>query len=332
MTFSELSLSALREAHARLAGGVLLTPVWHWQTGVIAEQLVPETEVWLKLELWQRTGTFKLRGALNTIEALDEAARARGVTAVSAGNHAIAVAYAAGEAGVSAKVVMLQHSNPARIQACQALGAEVHLAPDVHQAFELVQTIQLQEGRTLIHPFDGPLTSQGTAGVGLEFMDQVPDLDAVIVPVGGGGLISGVAAAVKHLRPQCQVYGVEPLGADSLFQSLNAGEPVRLERVATIADSLGPPFALPYSFEVCRTFVDEVVRVSDDDLCRAMFYLFRDMKLVTEPATAAGTAALLGPLKERLKGKRVGIVACGANIDAASFDTHLKRGQALVGA
>ena len=329
MTFGELSLPALRETHARLADGVLRTPVWRWQTGVIAEQLAPETEVWLKLELWQKTGTFKLRGALNATLALDEAARARGVTAVSAGNHAIAVAYAAREAGVRAKVVMLQHSNPARVQACQTLGAEVLLAPDVHQAFEWVQAIQAQEGRTFIHPFEGPLTSQGTAGVGLEFMEQVPDLDAVIVPVGGGGLISGVAAAVKQLRPQCQVYGVEPLGADSMYQSLTAGVAVRLERVATIADSLGAPFALPYSFEVCRAYVDEVVRVSDDELCRAMYYLFRDLKLVTEPATAAGTAALIGPLKQALNGKRVGVVACGANIDATSFSTYITRGQAL---
>ncbi|ACO47492.1 threonine/serine dehydratase [Deinococcus deserti] len=330
MNFQELSLSTLRDVHARLKPGVLRTPVWRWQTGAIPEQLTPETEVWLKLELFQKTGTFKLRGALNTIQALDAPARARGVTAVSAGNHAIAVAYAAREAGVSAKVVMLQHSSPARVQACEALGADVHLAPDVHQAFEWVQSIQTQEGRTMIHPFDGPLTSQGTAGVGLEFMDQVPHLDAVIVPVGGGGLISGVAAAVKQLQPQCQVYGVEPLGADSLSQSLSAGEPVRLERVTTIADSLGAPFALRYSFDVCRAFVDEVVRVSDDELCRAMFYLFRDMKLVTEPATAAGTAALLGPLKARLSGKRVGIVACGANVDVVSFHAFVTRGQLLL--
>ncbi|MCH8550761.1 MAG: threonine/serine dehydratase [Natronospirillum sp.] len=319
------TLTAIRATAERLHGRVLETPVWQWQTG-IAETLPRHTEIWLKLELFQRTGTFKVRGALNNMDALPDAARQRGVVTVSAGNHAIALAYAAALEGVSARVVMPDYANPARIETCRELGAEVELVPDVHTAFTRCQEIESDEGRTLIHPFEGARTAEGTGTVGLEMVQQMPDLDAVIVPVGGGGLCAGVAAAIKQLRPGCRIYGVEPYGADSMYRSFQSGQPERLERVDTIADSLGAPMAMPYSFAVCQRFVDEVVRVTDDDLSRAMVHLFRDMKLVTEPATAAGTAALLGPLHERLAGSRVGIVLCGANTDQSRFAQHLARG------
>lgn len=320
------TLTAIRATAERLQGRVLETPVWHWQTGIV-ESLPTHTEVWLKLELFQKTGTFKARGALNNMDALSAEARARGVVTVSAGNHAIALAYAAQREGVSARVVMPDYANPARIETCRSLGAEVELVPDVHTAFARCQAIEADEGRTLVHPFEGERTAEGTATVGLEMVQQMPDLEAVIVPVGGGGLCAGVAAAIKQLRPDCRIYGVEPEGADSLYRSLQSGRPERLERVDTIADSLGAPMAMPYSFGVCQRFVDEVVRVSDDELCRAMVHLFRDMKLVTEPATAAGTAALLGPLADRLAGCRVGIVLCGANTDPQRFSECLARGQ-----
>lgn len=325
MTSSYPSLAQIRDTAARLDGKILHTPVWRWQTGVIEEQL-PTTEVWLKLELFQKTGTFKLRGALNCIEALDAAARRRGVVAVSAGNHAIAVAYTARLAGCGAKVVMPAHASPARIAACHEFGAEVLLMPDVHQAFARGREIERDEGRTMLHPYDGPLTAQGTGTVGLELMAQVPGLDAVVVPVGGGGLCGGIAAAVKQINPHCAVYGVEPFGADALYRSFASGTPETLERVDTVADSLCAPYAMEYSFNVCRRFVNEVVRVDDDQICQAMLYLFRDAKLVAEPAAAVATAALLGPLRERLAGKRVALLVCGSNIDPARFAELLCRG------
>jgi threonine dehydratase len=321
------TLSQIRLAADRLAGKILTTPVWRWQTGIIEASFDESTEVWLKLELFQRTGTFKLRGALNCAEALDATARRHGVVAVSAGNHAIAVAYTAKLLGMSAKVVMPQHASPARIAMCKELGAEVILVPDVHQAFTRVRQIESEESRTLIHPFEGPLTAEGTATVGLEFMAQVPGLDAVVVPIGGGGLCAGIASAVKQIDPGCAVYGVEPLGADGLYRSFQSGVPEKLERVDTVADSLGAPYALPYSFGVCRRFVDEIVRVSDDDLCRSMYFLFRDAKLAAEPAAAAATAAILGPLRKRLKGKRIGLIICGSNIDSARYSELLERGR-----
>lgn len=325
------TLDSIRAAADRLAGRVLRTPVWQWQTGAVQSLLSPDTRVWLKLELFQHTGTFKARGALNNVDNLTEAEKSRGVVGVSGGNHAIALAYAAQQADITAKVVMPDYASPLRIETCRELGAEVVLVPNVHQAFERCQEIVDTEARTLVHPFEGERTVAGTAMVGLELMEQIPDLDAVVVPVGGGGLIAGISAAVKQINPQCEVYGVEPYGADSLYQSRLAGEPVSLDKVDTIADSLGAPLAMPYSFGVCQRFVDEVVRVSDDELCVAMWRLYQDAKLATEPATGAATAALLGPLKERLNGRNVALVMCGANLDPAGFERLLQRGRALVG-
>lgn len=322
------SMREIMDTASRLSGKVLRTPVWHWQTGAARALLDEETEVWLKLELFQKTGTFKVRGALNSVAVLDAAARRRGIVAVSAGNHAIAAAYAAQQHGIHARVVMPQHASPARIAACRELGAEVILMPDVHEAFSRGLHIEAEEGRTMVHPFDGPLVAQGTATVGLELMQQVPDLDAVLVPVGGGGLCAGIAAAVKQLNPACAVYGVEPSGADAMHRSFRSGHPERLERVDTVADSLGAPYALDYSFSVCRRFADGMVRVSDDEICRAMVDLYRDMKLVAEPAAATATAALFGPLRERLRGKRVALIVCGSNIDPARFSELLTRGAA----
>lgn len=315
-------LQDVQGAARRLAGQVLQTPVWRWQTGV-ASRLSPQTEVWLKLELFQRTGSFKLRGALNCIQALGEVALARGVVAASAGNHAIAVAYAARAAGTSAKLAMPRHASPARVAACREQGAELLSTDTIQEAFALAQKLVADEGRSMVHPFDGPLTAEGTATIGLELMSQVQELDAVIVPVGGGGLCGGIAAAVKQINPSTLVFGVEPFGADAMYRSFQAGRPQVLEQVGTVADSLGAPYALQYSYGVCRRFVDEIVRVTDDEMVASMRHLFRDMKLVAEPAAAAATAALLGPLRDRLDGMRVALIVCGSNIDSARFSELL---------
>jgi threonine dehydratase len=312
------TLAQARQTAERLAGRYLETPVWRWRTGVVGT-LSPTTEVWLKLELFQRTGSFKLRGALNCVAALDAAALQRGIVACSAGNHAVSVAYAARAAGTHAKLAMPRHASRARIDACRLEGAEVLLADTIHDAFAFAQQLVTDEGRTMIHPFEGPLTAQGTATIGLELMRQVLRLDAVIVPIGGGGLAAGIAAAVKQSDPACRVYGVEPVGADAMARSFEAGHTAKLDRVDTIADSLGAPYTLPYSYGLCRRFVDEVVRVSDLQLREAMRHLFTSMKLVAEPAAAASTAALLGPLRERLDGKRVALIVSGSNIDSEAF-------------
>ena len=312
-------LAAIEAARATLGDLIDETPVHCWRAPALAAALGPESAVFLKLELFQRTGTFKARGALLTALGLDEAERGRGVTAVSAGNHAIAVAFAAQRVGTSAKVVMMEGADPFRIAQVRRYGAELVQVPDVHTAFETVRAIESEEGRTLIHPFEGPTIALGTATVGLELARQVPALDAVIVPIGGGGLSAGVSCAVKTLQPGCRVYGVEPEGADTMHRSFAAGSPQAIERVRTIADSLGAPHAAPYSFALCRRYVDALVRIDDAAMRRAMGLLFAEMKLAVEPAGAAATAALLGPLAGRLRGQRVGVIVCGTNIDARKF-------------
>lgn len=320
------TLDQIRTTRQQLDPWIVETPVWQWRSDRLAALLGPDTAVFLKLELFQYTGSFKPRGALSTMRNLDSATLARGVTAVSAGNHAIAVAYAARIMGVTAKVVMPQTANPARVARCRAYGAKVELTENVAVAFARVQEIQADEGRYFVHPFEGPFTILGTATVGLEFCQQVRNLDAVVIPIGGGGLCAGMATAIKQLQPRCQVFGVEPVGADTMYRSFASGSPQAIEKVQTIADSLGAPYAAPYSFGLCQHFVDGLVRVSDDELRAAMAFLFQDMKLAVEPAGAAATAALLGPLQPPLQGKRVGIIVCGANIDIATFATQVTAG------
>jgi threonine dehydratase len=197
-----------------------------WEEPRLAGFLGPGIRVTLKLELFQHTGTFKARGALTNVRALSTDQLARGVTAVSAGNHAAAVSFAAARAGTSATVVMPRTANPTRVALSRAYGANVRLVDDVGKAFAEGKRIEEEEGRTFVHPFEGPLTALGTATLGLEFVRQVPDLDAVIVPVGGGGLAAGVSCAIKQARPDCQVLGVEPRGADSMSRSFAVGKAV----------------------------------------------------------------------------------------------------------
>jgi threonine dehydratase len=318
-----ISLAGIRLARERLGPRIVETPVRLWEDEAILNATGAKTRVFLKEELFQRTGSFKPRGALTVMLDMAPEALARGVTAVSAGNHAMAVAYAARVLGTTAKVVMPKTASAFRVERSRTLGAEVELVDDVHIAFERVKQIEQEEGRAFVHPFEGPLTALGTATLGLELVEQVPDLDAVIVPIGGGGLAAGVAAAVKLVKPGALVFGVEPEGADSMRRSFDAGSPQAIDKVRTIADSLGAPHAAPYSFALCRRYLDDVVLVDDDALRRAMLLLFASAKLAVEPAGAAATAALLGPLLERLRGKRVGVIVCGANLDAATFSACL---------
>lgn len=317
------TLEQIQVAHRQLAPYVLETPVWQWNKRHITNIVGNETDIFLKLELFQHTGSFKARGALLNILNLDDDARSRGVTAVSAGNHAIAVAYAAALIGSTAKVVMFKSANPIRVETCRSFGAEVTIVDNVADAFAQVERIEKEEGRFFVHPFEGETTITGTATLGYEWMTQVPDLDAVIVPIGGGGLCAGIAAAVKQIRPECLVFGVEPEGADSMHRSFAAGSPQPIDAVRTIADSLGAPYALPYSMKICRQNVDDLVLITDEEMKRCMALLFHSMKLAVEPAGAAATAALCGPLLDRLRGKRVGVIVCGANIDSISFAEYI---------
>jgi threonine dehydratase len=313
------SIEEIRTAREQLSDNVRRTPLWQWKGDRKDDVFGSETEVFLKLELFQYGGSFKARGTLINMFSLSDEQLQHGVTAVSAGNHAISVAYGAKTLGTTAKVVMPMSANDAKIERCKAMGAEVVLVENVHTAFKKVKEIQEEEGRYFIHPFEGPLTALGTATVGLELNEQEENLDAVIVPVGGGGLIAGIASCMKQINSGIEIFGAEPEGADSMSRSFASGEPEAIEKVDTIADSLGAPHAAPYSFGLARRFVDQMVTVTDAQMASTMELLFSDMKLAVEPAGASAAAVLRYKLAEELNGKRVGIIVCGSNIDLETY-------------
>jgi len=326
-----ISLEKIRERAELLAPHVVETPSVQLDSPVLSP-LLGGGSVFLKLENLQKTGTFKARGTLSRTLEIPQSDRHLGITAASAGNHAIAAAWAANHIGVSAKVVMMGAANPYRVTRAKMLGAEVVMMGGGAAAMEEAERLEREENRTFVHPFEGPFTTLGAAGVGLEFAEQVPGLDAVIVAVGGGGLISGVASAIKQINPDCKVYGVEPVGASSMQQSFEVGHPVALDGLNTLVDSLGAPSAMPFSYRVCREFVDEIVTLTDDQICAGVVLYLEEAKLAVEPAAGAALAAVLGPLRPRLQGKKTGIVVCGANIDSASYCQIIKRGQSNVSA
>lgn len=312
-------LSAIVALHGELQHWIRTTPV------VTKSDFDPVagTEIVFKFELLQASGTFKARGAFSNLLALGDDQRKAGVTCVSAGNHAVAVAYAAMRLAIPAKVVMIKTASPARIALCHQYGAEVILAEDGPSAFETVRRIEREEGKFFVHPFNGYRTVLGTATLGYEWLEQAGKLDAVIVPIGGGGLMAGVSTAIKLIDPHCQVIGVEPEGADAMHRSFATQGPVKMGAMQSIADSLMAPHTEQYSYDLCRQNVDQLVTVTDDDLRGAMRLLFDQLKLATEPACAAATAALTGKLKDELAGKRVGVLLCGTNTDPATFARHM---------
>jgi len=312
------SLSEIRAYREVVKDRILRTPVHEWRGTEISKR-APDLRISVKFELLQMTGTFKARGALAWMLSLPEEKVKKGVTAVSAGNHAVAVSWAAHVMGAPAHVVIISPANPARIQQARAWGAKVELSDNAEAAFQRVQNIEKQDGKTLVHPFEGRSIAIGTGALGMEWLEQAPGLDAVVIPVGGGGLIAGIGAAAKQIRPEISVYGAEPFGADSMFQSLAGNEPVQASRVDSIADSLRAPNARDYSFALASRNIDDLGRVEDDEIRQAMRLILQELKMMVEPACATATAAAIGPLRERLEGKHVGVLLCGSNIDMATF-------------
>ncbi len=321
-----LSLYELTSASKRIRDYVDKTPLFCWQKPPIRGQFA-NGNLYLKLEFLQRTGSFKARGAINNILTRPAAQGSQGVTTVSAGNHAIAVAYAAKALNVPAKVLMHKTASPFRIEKCKAYGAEVLLVDDINKAFALLEEIAANENRMIIHPFDSIRTLQGTGTLGLEIGEELTDLDAVVVAVGGGGLIGGVGSALKQMYPSIKVIGVEPTGADGLTQSLSQGKPLENVTVNTIADSMGAPLHCERSFKVCQQVIDQMVLVKDDEMCDAMAFVYDNLKFALEPAGAAVVAAINGPLCGQLIGKKVAAILCGSNIDEQAWATLLARGR-----
>jgi threonine dehydratase len=272
--------------------------------------------VHFKAELFQRTGSFKPRGVLNKLGTLSGEEKERGVISISAGNHAQALAYGSAVEEIDALVVMWQTASPMKIAAARGYGATIDTeAPDIPSAFERLEELTESTGRTLVHPYDDPFVMAGQGTVGLEILEDVPDVDIVLVPVGGGGLVSGIATAVKGAKPDTRVIAVEPERSPALHESLKAGEPVTVE-AKSIADGLNGPYAGGNCVRVCIELGVESVLVTEDAIREAFRFMYGRMKLACETAGAATAAALLSGVVEPERGQTVAAVVSGGNVAA----------------
>jgi threonine dehydratase len=306
-----LTLNDIQDARRAIEGKVHVTPVF---TSAAIGCAIDAT-VYLKAELFQKTGSFKPRGALNKIRKLTPRQKTKGLITISAGNHAQGLAYAAQRSHVACTVVMPQSAPMSKVHAAQGYGATVIQHGDIGQAFDRMFQIQEERNLMFVHPFDDFDIMAGQGTVGLEIVEQVPEFDAVVVGIGGGGLISGVATAIKSLRPDVKVYGVEPAGAAAMRRSLDEGRALRLDRIETIADGLAAPMAGQNTFPIVQSLVDEVVTVTDEEIVAAMKMLMSRCKLVAEAAGAAAVAALLSGALRVPPGSMVVAVVSGGNVD-----------------
>src|SRR5712691_8892738 len=295
----------------------IVAPVLH-RTPLLSSRALSErtgASAFLKAESLQRTGSFKPRGAVYAVATLSREARERGIVTMSAGNAAQAIAFAARSAGVRVTVAMPETAPKTKVDATRGYGAEVVFAPDVTKLTALVQDIQGRTGAYFLHPYDDAAMIAGHGTCALEVLDDLPEADLFVVGVGGGGLIAGIAVAVAGRRPGARVVGVEPKGANAMRRALDAGQPVRLERVDTIADGLAAPVAGTIPLEIVQRLVADVVTVDDAVIAEGLRFLAARAKLVAEPAGAAATGALLAGAIRVRSGERVVSIVSGGNVD-----------------
>lgn len=318
-----LTLDNIYSAGNLLRGVVRKTDLVH------APRLCPGVDLYLKTENLQTTGSFKLRGAYYKISRLTNEERAGGVIACSAGNHAQGVALAATKNGIKSIICLPENAPKSKIEATERYGGEVCLVPGVYDdAYKMALSLQAGHGYTFIHPFDDVDVIAGQGTIALELEDQLPDLDAIVVPIGGGGLISGIAFAMKSINPRVMIYGVEASGAPSMLTSVSAGEILELPSVYTIADGIAVKKPGRLTFDLCNRFLDGIVTVSDGEIADAILALMSKHKLVTEGAGAAAVAAIMFG-KINLVGKKAVAILSGGNIDlnilASVIDRELKK-------
>ena len=306
---------AIGAAAARLAGRVHRTPI------LSARRLGEPAGVrlWLKAECFQKTGSFKARGALHKVLSLADAERARGLVTVSAGNHAAAVAWAARESGCAAVVVMPSDAPVSKVDAVRGYGAEIVFHADRPTLFDRLHEVREARGLTFVHPFDDPAVLAGAGTAGLEIVEDLPEADVVVVPVGGGGLLGGVASAVKQARPSIRVIAVELAEGPGLGPAVAAGKPVPAPRPKTVADGMTPPFVGALAVEIAREAVDAIVTVTEEEIREGMRMLATRAKLYVEGAGAAATAAILAGKVSFEPGAGVVALVSGGNVDLETF-------------
>ncbi|WP_254864006.1 threonine ammonia-lyase [Halovivax gelatinilyticus] len=323
-----LDLETVEAARDRVAQTARETPLEYSHT----YSAMTGAEVHLKLENFQRTGAFKIRGATNRIATLSEAEKARGVVAASAGNHAQGVALAATRVGVDSTIVMPEHAPTAKVKATRNYGAEVVLfGPNYDAAAEKAHEIEREQDRTYVHAFDDEAVMAGQGTIGLEIVEACPDVDTVVVPIGGGGLISGIAAAVKGIDPDVRVVGVQAEGASSAAPSLQKGERVTIDGVETIADGIATRSIGERTFAHIREYVDEVVTVSDAEIAVTMVYLLERSKTLVEGAGAVGLAATIFERFEYADDEVIVPLLSGGNVDMNTLTTVIMRGLVEMG-
>lgn len=293
---------------------------------IYAPKINPESAIYLKTENLQVTGSFKVRGAYYKISHLTDEEKARGVIACSAGNHAQGVALAATKSGIKSLICLPDCAPISKVEATKDYGAEVCLVDGVYDdAYQKALELKEEKGYTFIHPFDDEHVIAGQGTIGLELLEQLPDVDAVIVPIGGGGLISGVAFAIKSLNPNIKVYGVQASGASSMLNSIQHNKIESLNGVSTIADGIAVKEPGKHTFDLCSTYVDDIVTVTDDEISTAILTLIEQHKLIAEGAGAVSVAAALFN-KVPIKGKKVICLVSGGNIDVTILSRVIKRG------
>jgi threonine dehydratase len=303
-----ISLDDIRSARERITGRVARTPLV--SSATLSARL--GAQVYLKLELFQKTGSFKVRGAFNKVLSIPEKQRGRGLVAVSGGNHAQAVAYVGRQLGLPAVILMPQATPRNYIEATRGYGAEVVLVPNAAEAFEKIAGYESQ-GWTSIHPFDDPLVMAGQGTVGLEIVEDEPELTDVVASIGGGGFIGGVATAVKSLKPDARMWGVETEGADAMSKALAQGKPVQLSAITSIARTLGAPSVSAGTLALAQKHLESVTVVPDSEAVSALRFLLERAKVLTEPA-ASCTLAAADCLRDRFRpDSRVVLVLCGGN-------------------
>ena len=306
-----IALSEIRAAAGRIRGQVHRTPLFSSaQIGGRAG-----ARLHLKCENFQKTGSFKARGALNKVLSLSDAERGRGLVTVSAGNHAAAVAWAARIAGCGAVVVMPEGAPASKVEAVRGYGAEIVLHPDRATLFDRLNEVREARGLTFVHPFDDAVLLAGSGTTGLEIAEDLPDVEVVVVPVGGGGLLGGVASAVRQMLPRARVVAVELEAGPGLAPALAAGRPVTVTRPATLADGMTPPFVGALPLAIAREAVDGIVAVTEAEIREAMKLLLTRAKLYVEGSGAAATAALLAGKVPLAPGARVAAIVSGGNVD-----------------
>ncbi len=313
----ELSLENISKVYSSISKYINHTPM------IKGDKYIDDffnTKLYFKYEFLQKSGSFKLRGAINNILSLNKKQLKNGITAVSAGNHAIASSYVANLFNLKNKIFLYETSNKFRVQTCKKLNANIEFT-NVENAFKNVIKAE-KEGYTFIHPFDGPCTLQGTATLGFEIYKQFNDFDNIIISIGGGGLISGVGACIKQLNPKCKIIGVEPEGAKGMTESLMKGSPLNKVKVNSIADSLCAPLHMDYSFSVAKNVIDEIVTVDDEQMIQAMKFAYENFKLFLEPACVCGIAALNNKFNGKFKNQNTLMLLCGSSIDYKTWQKY----------